>query len=157
MATSQRQKKTKPAKKYFTVEQANKMLPLVRAVLQDIVPLAEDLLERQERLNRLRPNGRVQVSEAHREEYYDMQQEFARDAARLEEFMDELRQLGVELKGLDGIVDFPGLKEGREVCLCWKLGEPEVAHWHEVDAGFAGRQPLTPDLFSPAPANHNGA
>ena len=71
-----------------------------------------------------------------------MQQEYARDAARLEEYLDELRQLAVEFKGLDGIVDFPGLMDGREVCLCWKLGEPEVSHWHEVDAGFSGRQKL---------------
>jgi hypothetical protein len=148
MATSQRRKKAKSAKKYFTVEQANKMLPLVRAVLQDIVPLAQDLLQRQDRLNRLRPSDRVQVSDSHREEYQEMQQEFARDAARLEEYMDELRQLGVDLKGLDGVVDFPGMKEGREVCLCWKLGEPALTHWHEVDAGFAGRQPLTPDLLN---------
>jgi len=148
MATSQRRKKLNAAKKYFTVEQANKMLPLVRAVLQDIVPLAQDLLQRQERLNRMRTGDRVQVSDAHREEHQEMQQEFARDAARLEEYMDELRQLGVDLKGLDGIVDFPGMKEGREVCLCWKLGEQELTHWHEVDAGFAGRQPLTPDLLT---------
>jgi hypothetical protein len=41
-----------------------------------------------------------------------------------------------------GLVDFPGLREGREIYLCWEEGEPEVAHWHETDAGFSGRQDL---------------
>jgi hypothetical protein len=56
--------------------------------------------------------------------------------------MDELRQLGVEAKGHDGLVDFPTIVDGRRAFLCWKLGEAEVSYWHELDAGFAGRQPL---------------
>ena len=58
--------------------------------------------------------------------------------------MEELRDLGVEPKnGPEGLVDFPSLLDGRVVYLCWKLDETEVAHWHEIDGGFAGRQPLT--------------
>jgi hypothetical protein len=54
-----------------------------------------------------------------------------------------LRQIGCELKGVEqGLIDFPALREGRVVYLCWQYDEPEVAFWHEVDAGFAGRQPL---------------
>ena len=142
MPTNTRPKKAQPTKRYFTVEQANKMLPLVRAVVQDIVPLAQDLIQRRERLLKVRPNERVKMSAGHEEEFNQMQQEFARDAARLEEYMDELRELGVDLKGADGIVDFPGIMDGREVCLCWKLGEAEVTHWHDLDAGFSGRQKL---------------
>jgi hypothetical protein len=147
MATTKENRQAKPNKRFFTVEQANKMLPLVRAVVQDIVPLAQNLIERRERLLKARPSERVKRSEGHQEELDQMQQEFARDAARLEEYMDELRELGVDLKGADGIVDFPGLRDGREVCLCWKLGEPEVGHWHDVDAGFAGRQKLAGDAI----------
>ncbi|HXH22965.1 MAG TPA: DUF2203 domain-containing protein, partial [Dehalococcoidia bacterium] len=54
-----------------------------------------------------------------------------------------LRRLGGEVKGIEqGLVDFPSLREGRTVYLCWRLGEDEVAWWHDVDAGFAGRRPL---------------
>ena len=45
-----------------------------------------------------------------------------------------------------GLVDFPSEMNGRHVLLCWRLGEPEVQFWHEVDAGYAGRQPLSPEL-----------
>jgi hypothetical protein len=154
MAATKENKKVSPAKRYFTIEQANKMLPLVRAVVQDIAPLAQDLIQRRERLLKARPSERVKMSESHEEELNQVQQEFARDAAKLEEYMDELRELGVELKGADGIVDFPGLKDGREVCLCWKLGEPEVAHWHDVDAGFAGRQKLIANAENAATDQH---
>ena len=55
----------------------------------------------------------------------------------------EARQVGVEMKGFDtGLVDFPGLLDGRPVLLCWQLGEDSVQYWHEKDGGFAGRQPL---------------
>ncbi|HWB01353.1 MAG TPA: DUF2203 domain-containing protein, partial [Pirellulales bacterium] len=69
--------------------------------------------------------------------------ELERDAQRLQEYVEELRQLGVEPKsGPDGLVDFPTLIDGRPAYLCWKLGEPEILYWHDLDAGFSGRQPL---------------
>ena len=55
----------------------------------------------------------------------------------------ELQAVGIVLRDLDrGLVDFPALCDGREVYLCWELGEDRVAHWHELESGFAGRQPL---------------
>ena len=55
----------------------------------------------------------------------------------------ELQAAGIVLRDLDrGLVDFPALRDGREVYLCWEVGEEQVAHWHELEAGFAGRQPL---------------
>src|SRR5262249_33900136 len=78
-----------------------------------------------------------------RGERLEAEAEFERGRERMEELVGELRQLGVELKDFfAGLVDFPCWMDGREVYLCWKQGEPEVAHWHEVDAGFAGRQKL---------------
>jgi hypothetical protein len=70
-----------------------------------------------------------------------------REAKRLTEEFDKLiakiNDLGCEIKDIEqGLVDFPALREGREVYLCWRLGEEEVAFWHELDAGFGGRQPL---------------
>ena len=67
------------------------------------------------------------------------------DAMRhLDDYMDELTEIGVELKDYQsGLIDFTGRHQGRDVCLCWRLGEEQVGHWHELDSGFAGRQPVS--------------
>jgi hypothetical protein len=68
---------------------------------------------------------------------------YFRELTALNHDLQELGRRGCEVKDLDGgIVDFPALLEGREVCLCWRLGETLISHWHEVDAGFRGRQPI---------------
>ena len=72
-----------------------------------------------------------------------VQAEFERDQQRMHEYEEELKNLGIELKDYDtGLIDFLCWMDGREVYLCWRLGESEVSHWHEIDAGFAGRQRL---------------
>jgi hypothetical protein len=130
-------------KKYFTVAEANATLPLVKAIVRDIAELARDLQERQERLTRVKPAPRSGVLEAHQEELQQAQADFERDQERLMEYEQELKDLGVELKDyFTGLIDFPSLMDDREVLLCWRLGEPEVGYWHELDAGFAGRQKL---------------
>ena len=139
----------KPRKKYFKVEEANQSLPLVRAVVSDIVSKFKEIQERKERLNLLRPKNRPKNQTAdsmYAEELQQVEQDLEAEVVRLEEYILELQALGVELKDpAMGLVDFPGLMDGREVCLCWKLGEPEVAFWHEIDAGFQGRQSLLAD------------
>ncbi len=60
--------------------------------------------------------------------------------------VERLQGIGCQVKSLEeGLVDFPHLREGREVLLCWKLGEDDIEYWHEVDAGFAGRMKLRDD------------
>ncbi len=137
----------KTGKRFFSVTEANNTLPLVRAIVQDITALAHELSERRERLMRLKSHERLRLSEAHEEELQQVQAEQDRGQEKMEEYVRELAQLGVELKDyFTGLVDFPSLMNGRPVYLCWRLGEPEVAHWHELEAGFAGRQKLTPDI-----------
>jgi hypothetical protein len=145
--------KPMPGKRFFTVEKANATLPLVRVIVRDIAELARDLRERYERMSGSRRNEALALSEAHREELEQAQARFEQGKAQMEEYERELKQLGVELKDYyTGLVDFPAWMDGHEVYLCWRLGEPEVAHWHEVKAGFAGRQPLSADVSTlPAP------
>lgn len=132
----------KPAK-LFTIEQANAMLPLVRAITADLSNLAREVVDRRHRLALLTAGRDWKPGDPYSDELAEIEARLERDALRLQEYVDELRQLGVEPKGaVDGLVDFPSLMDGRVVFLCWKLGEPEVAHWHELDAGFAGRQSL---------------
>jgi hypothetical protein len=130
-------------KKFFTVAQANAALPLIRAIVADITDLARELKDRYDRLKGMTLPKNGGLSEAHREELQQIEEQMERDKERMREYDNELRKLGVELKDFhSGLIDFPCWMEDREVYLCWKLGEPEVAHWHEVDAGFAGRQKL---------------
>lgn len=135
-------------RKSFTVAQANAALPLVRAIVRDITALAVDLRARHERLS-----GSPGLSAAHDEEREQARAALERDLERLRELEDELAELGVELKDYFlGLADFPSEMDGRPVYLCWKAGEDEVSHWHELDAGFAGRRKLF-DPASPSPPN----
>lgn len=139
-------KKRAQDKKFFTVAEANAALPLVRAIVRDITELARDLRERHERLSRVRPSERGTLGEAHREEVQLVQAEFERDQERMQEYEQELKKLGVELKDYyTGLIDFPCWMDNHEVYLCWRLGEADITHWHEIEAGFAGRQKLLAD------------
>jgi hypothetical protein len=135
--------KPSTGKKHFTAAEANATLPLVRAIIRDIMALALDLRDRQERLARLRAKDRGVLGPAYQEELLQVEEGLERDQERMQQYEEELRDLGVELKDyFTGLVDFPCRMNGREVYLCWRAGEPEVAYWHELDAGFAGRQKL---------------
>jgi hypothetical protein len=132
-------------KKYFSVTEANATLPLLRSILRDVTALAGELKERHERLSRVQGPARGEKpGDAYQEELHEMQAEFERGRERMQEYLQELQSLGVELKPpyTEGLVDFPSILDDHEVYLCWRLGEPEVAHWHELDAGLAGRQKL---------------
>lgn len=130
--------------KLFTVEEANATLPLVRAITADLVKLSREVIDRRQRLDSLVSGREIESGNPYDEELDQIEQELEKDSKLLQEYVDELRQLGVEPKsGAEGLIDFPAMMDGHIVYLCWKLDEPEVLHWHELDAGFAGRQPLT--------------
>lgn len=129
----------------FTVENANRALPLVRRIVQDIVaehPRWKDLVARYELAA---AGARPEWGES--PDQLALRREIDAVAARINGYVDELTAVGCLLKGFeDGLVDFYGLREGRLVFLCWRLGEASVSHWHELDAGFAGRQAITADF-----------
>lgn len=128
---------------HFTVEQANRTLPLVRRIVEDVVDQhrrwREAILELDLASQAGEPEESPRVVDLVRQ---------ARDLSReLDGYQRELRDIGVQLKDSRlGLVDFPSQIGGRTVLLCWRLGEPEVQFWHEVNAGYAGRQPLSPAL-----------
>ncbi|OUT71300.1 MAG: hypothetical protein CBB70_00515 [Planctomycetaceae bacterium TMED10] len=127
----------------FTVEEANATLPLVRAICQDLSSLSHEVVERKERLSVLLAGRDENRDDLYRQELVQIEEELELDSQRIVEYVQELRDLGVEPKGgVEGLVDFPSMMDGRVVFLCWKLDEPEVLHWHEVEEGFSGRQPL---------------
>jgi hypothetical protein len=129
--------------KIFTLDQANAMLPLVRAIVRDLTDLSRDVLDRRERLAFLLAGREGDAKDLYRDELSQIEQELHKDNDRLREYVRELQELGVEPKnGPEGLVDFRCVMDGRVVYLCWKYGEPEIRFWHELDAGFAGRQKL---------------
>jgi hypothetical protein len=130
--------------RYYTVEDANRALPYVRAIVADIVRqygVVEELQTRLARLGRERRRNAAS-DDVYSEELTQFRRELEAEEERLETFHQELKAVGVELRNTDGLCDFPSLMDDREVYLCWRLGEPAVAHWHELDGGFAGRQPI---------------
>ncbi len=131
-----------PRPKCFTIEEANKALPLVRVIVRDITQMAGGIAERRERLAVFSANTKHAPRDCYREELDQIKEDLEKDAQQLREYVDELQALGVELKSaVEGLVDFPAVLDGRRVYLCWKQGESRVAHWHELDAGFQGRRP----------------
>lgn len=131
-------------KKFFTIDEANAMLPLVKAIVTDLTALSRDVYERRQRLTHLLAGRNADKDDIYSQELAQIEEELEKDGLRLREYVDELQRLGLEPKnGLEGLVDFPTLIDEQPAYLCWKLGEPEVLFWHELEAGFAGRQSLT--------------
>lgn len=131
----------------FTVEKANRALPLVRRIVADITAehaIWRDLVARFE----LVAAGR-RSEQGESVEMLALRQQVDQVATRISGYVVELEQVGVTIKDYEsGLVDFFGNYDGRLVCLCWREGEEAVKHWHEIDAGFAGRKPITPDFLS---------
>lgn len=130
------------APKRFTRHEADELLPYLAPALFKLQALKRRHDELRGQLGgtagRSRSNG------------HGVDQETARARRKIEEaaeqisgIVDKVQGMGVELKDMDqGLIDFRTIRENREVYLCWKLGEESVSFWHELDTGYAGRQPL---------------
>ncbi len=130
--------------RHFTIDEANAMLPLVRAIVADLVDLASDVVERRQRLDHLLEGRDIGESDPYSQELAYVERELEAETERLRGFERELSDLGVELQSsTKGLIHFPALIDEREVYLCWKCNEPEVAFWHDMDAGYDDRQALT--------------
>ncbi len=128
----------------FTVDHANRTLPLVRKIVEDVVAQHRRWRETILELDLVASTARVDEPRDRAEQLEREAQVLARE---IDGYQRELEQLGIQLKDRRlGLVDFPSEMNGRHVLLCWRLGEPDVQYWHEVDAGYAGRQPLSREL-----------
>lgn len=128
----------------FTVDQANRMLPLVRRIVDDLV--REHRL-RSEKLVELDLLGSGAIADLPDARATALEREIQSLTKEIDGFERELRALGILLKDPRmGLIDFPANLDGRRVLLCWHLGEPSVQYWHDENTGFAGRQPLSPTL-----------
>jgi hypothetical protein len=132
------------AERYFNREEAEELLPLIEQSLRE----ARESKDKVEALDRelsratteimvlggsLPPYGRLAANRSEREQV----------AGQLQEAINRILETGCLVKDLDeGLIDFPTLRDGEEVYLCWKLGEERVGYWHGIEEGFAGRKPL---------------
>ena len=124
----------------FTVAEANALLPRLIPILTGLRARKAALDDARRSLARLTPAMR---GNGHATDAATLERQITDLAAELTAGVREIVALGVEVKDLDhGLIDFPSLRDGRVVLLCWRLGEGDIAYWHEVAAGFAGRQPL---------------
>jgi hypothetical protein len=127
----------------FTVDEANRMLPLVKRIVSDAV---RDYWRWQDTVRDFEVAALRSSPDSPDAAAEELQEKATRLAEEIDGYMTELQKLGVLFKGFDtGLVDFPGEIDGRPVLLCWQLGEESVQFWHEESAGFIGRQPL-PEL-----------
>ncbi len=136
-----------PEIRIFTVEEAERTLPLLRRILSDLRVEYDVWREALASYEVLAAGTRVETGES--EELISARTAVTTAADRINGFLLELEAIGCQFKGFEeGLVDFYALRDDRLVYLCWRLGEEHITHWHEVDAGFAGRQPIDLAEFS---------
>ena len=134
----------------FTVDQANRTLPLVRRIVEDVVREHRRWQEKILELELVASTAAAAAVGAERaapsssdERVAAIERDTMAIARDIDAFERELEELGIVLKDRRlGLIDFPGEIDGRKVWLCWRLGEPAVQYWHDLEAGYAGRQPL---------------
>jgi hypothetical protein len=121
---------------YFTLEEANAAIEIIRPLIKDILSIRDGILRKQPEvwpaIERSAGNGgNATLSK------------IATDFGRLDDLVHKVLATGVQVKDINtGLLDFPAWRKDHEVCLCWKYGEEGIAFWHEVEAGYAGRRPI---------------
>ncbi|HLH60237.1 MAG TPA: DUF2203 domain-containing protein [Ktedonobacteraceae bacterium] len=127
---------------YFTREEAEALLPQITVVLLQIQKHRQAMQQTEEELGMLNIQAVGNGHHLHGR-IAKVQKDLAQQLQVLEALIEELHAFGCELKDPSiGLIDFLSLRNGREVYLCWHLGEERINFWHYLDAGFAGRQPL---------------
>lgn len=129
--------------RFFTQAEAQALLPDVKRHAERLVGSRADQLAAHARIAELTAAAAGNGHGLDRELLVALHEELDRANSTLAEAMTALEEIGVVVKDLDaGLVDFPALRDGEEVFLCWQLGERDVAWWHGLDEGFRGRKPL---------------
>ncbi len=129
------------AQRFFTLDEANRTLPLVRRIVTDIVDEYHRWKDHVFRYELLAAGSKA--AEGETPEQVALRDRVDESARRINEFMEELAGVGCQFKGFEeGLVDFPSRLDGREILLCWKLGEDQISWWHDAETGFAGRRAI---------------
>ncbi len=121
---------------FFTLQQANEALKAIRPLMEDVQAIRRKILANQ-------PEAWPAIEKSVGNGGNRALSKMVQDFEKLDALVHRILDTGVQIKDVNlGLLDFSAVKDGREVYLCWQYGEGDIAYWHEVDAGFAGRQPI---------------
>jgi hypothetical protein len=140
--------------KFFTLPEAERLLPAIEKIIREAVSLKGRYQESEQEIQsfaqRIAMQGGMSVD---RDAVLEQRSQRDRQGEGLKAAVEQIQEYGCVIKDLDvGLIDFPTLFRGKEVYLCWKMGESGISHWHGTDEGFAGRKPIDADFL----ANHAG-
>ncbi len=131
------------APRYFTLEEANAAIGELRPVVEQMVEERRRLLAAQERRGALTQQAGSNGGDLTPGDFGEVEDQLERAAGALSRSVEHIQAAGAQVKDLDrGLLDFPSIRDGEEILLCWHLGEDEIEYWHGVDEGFRGRKPL---------------
>src|SRR5690606_1342889 len=135
------------ARKYFTVDEANALLPILERQLCDLQELYRGAREKYTEIRKLQAVGYKEDGTLIMDyDYRQAKKAFDEMVDRMNALIEDINRPGCLLKEIEtGLVDFPSIIQGKEVLLCWRLGEPMVTHFHSFEEGYTGRRPLFPD------------
>ena len=121
---------------FFTLQEANEALKVIRPLMEDVQTIRQKILANQ-------PEAWPAIEKSAGNGGNRALSNMVQDFEKLDALIHQIQDTGAQIKDINtGLLDFSALKEGREVYLCWQYGEEDIAFWHEVEAGYAGRQPI---------------
>ncbi|HZM24688.1 MAG TPA: DUF2203 domain-containing protein [Anaerolineales bacterium] len=124
---------------YFTLKEANEALKVIRPLMEEVQMIRQKILANQ-------PEAWPAIEKSAGNGGNRALSNMVQDFEKLDALIHQIQDTGAQIKDINtGLLDFSALRDGREVYLCWQYGEEDIAFWHEVEAGFAGRQPI--ELF----------
>ena len=129
--------------RFFTLEEANRLLPWLSNLLKEVASIQKQLDISGETLSELDKKSKRNGGSSTDPDRTRIEEEIRSLGERATHLLNQVQARGIIVRDPHrGLIDFPAVREGQEVYLCWLLGEPRIAFWHAMDTGFAGRQPL---------------
>lgn len=124
------------AQRYFSLQEANEALKIIRPLMDEVQAIRKKILKNQ-------PEAWPAIEKSAGNGGNRALSNMVQDFEKFDILIHRIQDTDVLIKDVNlGLLDFPALKDGREVYLCWQYGEGDIAFWHEVEAGYAGRQPI---------------
>ena len=124
------------SKRLFTLEEANAFIPQLLSLVPEIQKLSGSMDNDFPDIHNAREKAKWNGGSAQGAGYLNV-------ILKYSHLIQEIESIGCEIKGVrEGLIDFPSIREGREIYLCWRMPETEINFWHGLDAGFSGRQPI---------------
>ena len=122
--------------RYFSLSDANEALKVIRPIMDDVQAVRQKILANQ-------PEAWPAIEKSAGNGGNKLLSRMVADFEKIDALIHQILDTGVQIKDINsGLLDFSAMRNGREVYLCWQYGEGDIAFWHEIDAGYAGRQPI---------------